>query len=107
MALMMMFSNKNRETFKNEAIRHGFSYYQTDNIYLFLRYAKEAKPDVVMMDFEDDFNCDRGLMGELKKNLCESDVCPRIFLSRFANFEGKTFFEKTDFDKADVQKYLN
>lgn len=107
MALLMIFSNKNRENFKNEAIRLGFEYYQTDNIYQFLRYAKEAKPEVVMIDFEDGFNCDGLLMNELKNNLCENDVCPRIFLSRIEDFEGKVFFEKTDFDKADVQKYLN
>ena len=107
MALMMIFSSKNRETYKNEAIRSGFDFYQTDNIYLFLKYAKEAKPEVVMMDFEDDFNCDDLLMTEIKKNLCENNVCPRIFFNRVVDLALENFFENTDFEKTNVQKYLN
>ena len=107
MALLMFFSKKIRENYKNEAIRLGFEYYQTDNIYQFLRYAKEAKPQVVMMDFEDDFNFDGLMMREVKKNLCDDDICPRIFLNREADFEGKMFFQNADFEKNDVQKYLN
>jgi len=107
MALVMLFSKKIRENFKNEAIRLGFEYYQTDNIYQFLRYAKEAKPDVVMMDFEDNFNFDGLLMSEVKNNLCNDDVCPRIFVNRTADFVGEIFFQNTDFEKNDVQKYLN
>lgn len=107
MALLMIFSSQNNEKLKNEAVRLGFEWYQTDNIYRFLRYAKEAKPEVVMMDFEDDFNCDGLLMNELKKNLCENNVCPRIFLNRPTDFEGEAFFENADFEKDNVQKYLN
>lgn len=107
MALLMIYSKKNRESFKYEAIRRGFDWFQTDNIYLFLEYAKEAKPKVVMMDFEEDFNFDGGLMSALYNKLCDDDVCPRIFLNRTADFEGKVFFENTDFEKENVQKYLN
>jgi len=107
MALLMIYSKKNRENFKHEAIRCGFDWFQTDNIYLFLKYAKEAKPEVVMMDFEDDFNFDECMVNELYDKLCENNMCPRIVLNRFEDFEGKMFFESTDFEKVNVQKYLN
>lgn len=107
MALLMLFSGKRHAKIKNEAIRRGFEYYQTDNIYLFLKYAGEAKPEVVMMDFEEDFNCDEGLMNELYSRLCDNHVCPRIFLNRSVDFDGEIFFQNADFEKENMQKYLN
>ena len=107
MALLMIFSNQNNEKLKNEAVRLGFEWYQTDNIYRFLKYAKEAKPEVAYMHFDDDFNSDSSLMKEIKEALCVEDVCPRIFLNPPPDFDGDAFFEKADFEEGNVQKYLH
>jgi len=107
MALLMIFSSQNNEKLKNEAVRLGFEWYQTDNIYRFLRYAKEAKPKVAFMQFDDDFNNDSSLLEEVKKALCAEGVCPRIFLNPPSDFDGDAFFENADFEKDNVQKYLH
>ena len=89
MAWMMIFSKKQKsEEYKQEAARLGLKYFQTDNIYQFLRYAKEVKPDVAMMEFEDDFYQDEKMMEGVKEALCEKDKCARLYINH-------------------VQKYLN
>ncbi len=100
MPLMMYFSNKEDACRKNEAIMAGFDYYHSDNIYRFLKIAKEVRPDVVMMHFADDFNTDSLMMKELKNALCEKDVCPKIYLNKPNDYEGEIFFEYFDFSKA-------
>lgn len=107
MALIMVFSNKEQAMCRQITREAGFDCYQTDNIYQFLCYAKEAKPDVVMMHFSADFNTDSKMMEEIKKALCENNVCPRIFLNRPHDFDADIFFENTDFEKDDMPKLLH
>ena len=96
MALMMVFSKHRQEQIKEKAISLGFEYYQTDNIYRFMRYAGEARPDIVMMQFEDGFNTDADMMCELKRRLCRDNVCPHIYLNKPEGFIGEEFFYHTD-----------
>lgn len=107
MALMMIFSNKHEQDCINWANRSGLKYYQTDNIYRFLQYAKEVKPDIVLMRFEENFNNDAYTMNEIKKTLCPNNICPRIYLNKPDHFEGDLFFVDIRFEKEDIQKYLN
>ena len=60
-----------------------------------------------MMRFKDDFNINKIMMHEVKKALCENDVCPRILLNQPEGFEGEIFFENTDFEKSDSIKILH
>ena len=101
MALMMIFSTDSEEKYKAEAMRLGFDYYQTDNIYQFLRYAKEAKPDVAVLNFKDDFNNDYQMMNEIYGSLCEKNICPKIYLNQPQDFSGNIFFENVDFKEDD------
>ena len=96
MALMMVFSNKTLEEYKVKAQRLGFEFYQTDNIYQFLEYAKEAHPDFVVMRFYDGFNSDCSFINEVRKALCKEDVCPRIIVHQPTDFSEKNFFENAD-----------
>lgn len=104
--MMMIFSKKEEHVLKEEAERLGMGCFQTDNIYYFLRVAKEVKPEIVLMNFEKDFNNDPKIMTEIKGALCENGVCPKIYLNKPEDFEGEEFFENVDFEKEDVQKYL-
>lgn len=104
MALMMVFSSDKEQKYRPQAMELGLDYYQTDNIYCFLRYAKEAKPDVVMMHFDADFNNSSEVMGQIKNNLCEQNVCPPIYLNKPEDFEGDEFFYDTN--KGDVSAFL-
>ena len=104
MALMMVFSKKTKNMCGE---LHGFDCYQTDNIYQFLKYANEAKPDVVMMHFEKNFNVNTDTLNEIKKALCSDDVCPRILLNLPTDFSEELFYENVDFEKDDIKKYLN
>ncbi len=99
MALMMVFSSDKEQIHRRQAMRLGLDYYQTDNIYRFLCYAKEAKPDIVLMHFDDDFNSDNQMMQELKNTLCEQNTCPPIYLNKPSDFEGDTFFYDTNRNK--------
>lgn len=107
MALMMVFSSTPKERYRAEAYRLGFDFYQTDNIYQFLRYAKEAEPALVVMQFQDGFNNDDFMMYEIKKALCKNNVCPRILLNQPIDFSGEVFFENTNFDGAIDDTFLD
>ena len=106
MALMMIFSNETQNKYQEKALRMGLDYYQTDNIYQFLRYAKEAKPDIVLMRFEKNFNSNSAIISEVKKALCENDICPQIYLNKPDDFEGEDFFENIDFE-SDTDVFSN
>ena len=107
MALMMIFSKRNEKQYVKMATKSGHDCYQTDNIYQFLRIAKEAKPDMVVMRFSKRFNMNRELMDEIRQSLCDENVCPPIYLNVPDDFDGEVFFKNMDFAKEDVQKYLN
>jgi len=107
MALMMIFSNKKEKQYRVLGENMGFDCFQTDNIYQFLKYAKEAKPDVVMMKFPKKFYVSQELMEELKRSLCKENICPPIYLNISNHFEGEIFFQNIEFVKEDVQKYLH
>jgi len=107
MALMMIYSSKKEKQYIHLAEKSGFDCYQTDNIYQFLRYAKEAKPDVVMIRFSKKFNVSRELMEDVKKSVCGEDICPPIYLNMPEDFEGEKFFQSVNFEKEDIKKYLH
>ena len=104
MALMMVFSNRLQEKIKEKALSLGFDYYQTDNIYRFITYAAETRPDIVMMHFENDFNNNADMMLALKRHLCHNDICPQIFLNKPDDFTGEEFFRAINMD--DMQDVL-
>ncbi|MBR2299071.1 MAG: hypothetical protein IJ870_00665 [Alphaproteobacteria bacterium] len=87
MAMMMVFSSKQQsEKYESEAVRLGLKCFQTDNIYQFLRYAKEVRPDVAMMEFEEGFNQDEKMMESVKEALCEKDKCARLYINRVEKY---------------------
>ncbi len=95
--------------FSNEGERAEFleDCYQTDNIYQFLKIAKEVRPEVVVMKFGESFNADEHVIKQIKEMLCEEDICPRIYMNVSEEICEEKFFENVDFEKEDIKKYLN
>lgn len=101
MALMMIFSANTQNSCRYVSDHLGFSCYQTDNIYQFLKYAEITEPDIVLMHFEKNFNNDTFIMHEIKQSLCKSGICPAIYLNMPQDFEGEHFFENINFENQD------
>ncbi len=107
MALLMVFEDKAESTNDfNIFVRNGFRLYRCHNIYQFLRYAKEAKPDIVMMNFSQTFQNDAKTMEEIRNHLCEKATCPKIYLNAPKNFDGEKFFQNIDFNSEALERLL-
>ncbi len=107
MTLMMLFSDNEQEKYKalyqSDATLLGFDYYQTDNIYQFLMYAREAKPEIVIMHFSPDFNNDTSLLEQIRENVCAQGTCPQIYLNKGKDFANPEFFCDVDFEKFNLR----
>lgn len=104
MPKVMIFEEKESNKICEEMSRLGWNIYCTDNIFNFLRYAKELKPDFAILRFSKNFQTTAKILEEIKKALCSQSKCPKIFLNPPKNFEGEVFFEKTRF-KGSVRPY--
>lgn len=118
MAGVMIFEEKATEKIREEMVHFGIDGYCTGNIFDFLRYAKELKPDLAILRFSKDFQNTKMIFQELKEALCEKKKCPKIYLNPPKDFEGEIFFESIRFrDRVypssilrkikNKQKYLN
>ena len=87
MALMMFYASKNDEEYKIFAKKLGYDYYFTDNVYQFLRYAKEIRPEIVLMNFEKKSRTENAL-----KNTSVTIICHIIYL--ISTFVCRTVFTK-------------
>ncbi len=90
----------------------GFTIFSTDNIYLLLRYATEVRPDIVIMNFPDDFNADSQTWQDLQDHLCRQGSCPKIYTNAAANVkDGQTFqhasFRSRELEKQDILEILS
>jgi len=107
MTMMMIFEDEPKDApYYEHFLNKGFNLYACSNIYQFLRYAKEVKPDVVLMNFSPAFENNSDVMREIKQALCDEDVCPRIYLNAPENFEGVAFFEDVDLKDGAAEKRL-
>ena len=99
--MIMFFSNE------GEKVEFSQDFYQTDNIYQFLKMAKEVRPQIVVMKFGENFNTDEQIVWKIKEILCEDGVCPRIYMNVSEEICEERFFENVYFEKEDIKKYLN
>ena len=107
MAMMMIFEDEPQGQYDYEKfLEKGFNLYACSNIYQFLKYAKEVKPDVVIMNFSPKFRNDLTMMNKIKDMLCNNNICPQIYLNAPKNFEGEIFFEEVDFKNGSAEKRL-
>lgn len=107
MTMMMIFEDEPKNAVYYEGfLNKGFNLFACSNIYQFLRYAKEIKPDVVVMNFSPAFENNSDMMREIKQALCNEDVCPQIYLNAPENFEGDMFFEDVDLKDGAAEKRL-
>jgi len=88
-----------------EAIEElGFTVFSTDNIYLLLRYAAEVKPDVVIMNFPEEFNADSQTWQDLQHHLCQKGSCPKIYTNAATDVTGSHTFHHTLFHSRELEK---
>ncbi len=97
MSDVMIFEEKELKKIREDMVRFGLEGYCTGNIFDFLRYAKELKPEVAILRFSKEFQNNEIILQELKNALCEEEKCPKIYLNPPKDFEGEYFFESIQF----------
>ncbi len=68
------------KAFYNELEAWGFLVFCTDNLYCFLQYAGEIKPDIVILHIPNDFHPDKQTW-----KIVEESLCRNKYLQIYAN----------------------
>ena len=93
MPRVIIFEENGFEKVREDMQKFGFNGYCTGNIFDFLRYAKELKPELAILRFSKEFQNTKNVLQELKNALCDKEKCPKIYLNPPKDFEGDIFFE--------------
>lgn len=85
----------------------GFYTFGTDNLYKLLKYSEQVNPDVVIMNFPQNFEADSKTWSSIENSLCHSK-CPEVYINSVENFGDKPSFHYHDFhaDKINEDQIL-
>lgn len=95
--IMIFEKNINHENSRVKFLKDKYLTFKSDNLYQFLKYAKEIKPNIVIMHLPDGFDCTQTILKHFKENLCEADHCPKIYLNVPESLENNPHFYPIDF----------
>lgn len=90
----------------------GFITFGSDNIYQFLRYAKEINPDLIIMNMPTDFNATEQTWQTIEKSLCK-ESCPQIYINTLPRWTENSsvhyyeFNSSEDIDEEHIMDILN
>lgn len=96
---------KNPDTLKyyeSDFRRNGFFVFGTNNLYLLTQYAKEMKPNIVIINLPQSLHPDDNTFKNIEESLCNTENCPDIYINSNWNFEHKDEFHLLNFISEDL-----
>lgn len=102
---VLIFENRPEllKPFREDLEAQGFFVFGFNNLYQFLQYAGEINPDIVIMNFDDNFSPDAKTWETVEKSLCKKN-CPEIYLNAAAKFQNRTNFHYVEFNSDILKK---
>lgn len=76
----------------------GFFFFGTDNLYSLIQYAKEVKPDVVIIHVPENHTLSENDIDKIENMLCKNG-CPNIYINQHIHSNYSPNFNYWDFDK--------
>ena len=88
--------------YESDFRRNGFFVFGTNNLYLLTQYAKEMKPDIVIINLPQSLHPDDNTFKNIEESLCNTDNCPDIYINTDWNFKHKDEFHSFNFISEDL-----
>jgi hypothetical protein len=88
--------------YESDFRRNGFFVFGTNNLYLLTQYAKEMKPDIVIINLPQSLHPDDNTFKNIEESLCNTENCPDIYINTDWNFKHKDEFHLLNFISEDL-----
>ena len=88
--------------YESDFRRNGFFVFGTNNLYLLTQYAKEMKPDIVIINLPQSLHPDDNTFNNIEESLCNTENCPDIYINTDWNFKHKDEFHSFNFISEDL-----
>ncbi len=88
---------------RQEMEAQGFLIFGFNNLYQLLQYSGEINPDIVIMNFSDNFLPDSQTWKNVEKILC-GKTCPEVYLNASAKFQNNQNFHQVEFNSNTLKK---
>lgn len=79
----------------------GFFFFGTDNLYSLIQYAKEVKPDIVIIHVPKFHTLSEADISNIEAILCKSD-CPSIYINQHISSNHSSHFNYWDFENESI-----
>ena len=88
--------------YESDFRRNGFFVFGTNNLYLLTQYAKEMKPNIVIINLPQSLHPDDNTFNNIEESLCNTENCPDIYINTDWNFKHKDEFHSFNFISEDL-----
>mgnify|MGYP003308203467 FL=1 len=88
--------------YESDFRRNGFFVFGPNNLYLLTQYAKEMKPDIVIINLPQSLHPDDNTFNNIEESLCNTENCPDIYINTDWNFKHKDEFHSFNFISEDL-----
>lgn len=88
--------------YESDFRRNGFFVFGTNNLYLLTQYAKEIKPNIIIINLPQSLHPDNNTFQNIEESLCSSDNCPDIYINTDWHFKHKKAFHILNFISEDL-----